>query len=156
MREITNEILQFSDFLNTSWSFIELYFEKDTELNGNLSNWLQANWEILVESAVCDNGEFILVYGDGADFDDSESSRVTYKSVLATHCIKVKTRKNNIIDFYSKEVIKDLSTYHFNQFVSIDTSNKIGMEPEFDFAELEDESLNKKVWVYKNDLIYFL
>ena len=45
---------------------------------------------------------------------------------------------------------------YFNQFVKIDTSNKIAIEPQFDYAELENEMLNKKVWVNKNELVYFL
>jgi len=156
MREISNEIIQFSNFLNASWTYIGLYFKKDSVINENLSNWLQANWEILVESTVCGKGEFLVVYGDGADFDDEEYSRVTYKSILATHCIRVEKMKANVIDFFSKESIGNLDGYYFNQFVKIDTSNKIAIEPQFDYAELENEMLNKKVWVNKNELVYFL
>ena len=155
MKEISKEIIQFSDFLNASWPFIDLFFTKDSVVNEGLSNWLQANWEILVENAVCKNGEFLSVYGDGADFDDNEFSRVTYKFSLATHSIRVKKKQATIIDYYTKKNVENLDTYLFNQFVSINKSNNIVIGPKFDYVELENEEFNK-IWVDKNELDYLM
>jgi hypothetical protein len=112
MRNISNVIIQFSIFLNASWAHVSPFFNDSKEINENISNWLQANWEILVESAVCKSGEFLDLYGDGADFDESESSRVTYKSISATHYVGVNKKKDVIFDYHTKKSIENLDTYH--------------------------------------------
>lgn len=52
-----------------------------------LSDWSQANWEMVVEAAMSHDRSIVLeVYGDGADCNDG-SSRVWQPSVLPTHTV---------------------------------------------------------------------
>lgn len=50
-------------------------------------DWLQANWESVVEAAIAsERNIFLEVYGEGADCNGA-SSRVCFPSALATHQI---------------------------------------------------------------------
>lgn len=87
--------------INILLDFFRLFLESnlaklssriDDEL---IDDWLQFNWEILVESQVCKKGtEFLEVYGDGADCNAS-SSRVWLPEALPTHRVLVILEKDS-------------------------------------------------------------
>ncbi len=75
---------RFSSFLATSWEEVSLLSAADSTGSFTI-DWLQANWEILVEGLL-GQGIVLEPYGDGADCNGA-SSRVLYPDRLPTHQI---------------------------------------------------------------------
>src|SRR5690606_2936732 len=88
--DIDKAIRVFSDFLNKSWGvIIPLLSDRSyTTDESSKSDWLQSNWEILVERKVLQLNEYLEVYGEGADFN-GVSSRITNIGSFPTHFVKV-------------------------------------------------------------------
>lgn len=113
--------------INVLLGFFRLFLESnlaklisriDDEL---IDDWLQSNWEILVESQVCKPGtEFLEVYGEGADCNAS-SSRVWLPDALPTHRILVCLEKDST-NLLTGSVINKTSNVPivFDRFVSWD------------------------------------
>lgn len=76
----------YRDFLVASWEAANRVFGSGNSANDRLqADWLQANWELLVETQICAPGaQFLEVYGEGADCNGS-SSRVWMPDALPTH-----------------------------------------------------------------------
>ncbi len=88
------------------------------------NDWLQANWEILVEAVLCKSGEFLEVYGDGADCNGS-SSRVCFSDALPTHKIICRTKDKECfeaVDKLSGEIVETHNTL-FHSFTFFDGEN---------------------------------
>lgn len=68
--QIDKAIKNFADFLNSSWLIVyPLLVERSyTSNEESINDWLQANWELLVERKVLNINEYLEVYGDGADY----------------------------------------------------------------------------------------
>jgi hypothetical protein len=80
-------------------------------------DWAQANWELLVERALCDTDEFLEVYGSGSDFEQQMHSRVFFHDAHATHAIRLRSRGQPIVDLLSGDTI-DLVDFEFEGFVA--------------------------------------
>ena len=67
--EIDKAIRIFSDFLNSSSEIVTplLIDRHYTSDESSIGDWLQANWEILVEKKVLKQNEYLEIYSDGAD-----------------------------------------------------------------------------------------
>ena len=82
-----NIIIQnFRLFILSAWDTLA-FFNENLSADAreeSLNNWLQANWELLVETNICKTNEFLEVYGYGADCNGA-SSRVCYSDKLPTH-----------------------------------------------------------------------
>ena len=93
-------VKDFRLFLNENLVFIS------SRLNDDLyHDWLQANWEILVESLICISGsEYLEIYGEGADCNEL-SSRVWRPQSLPTHFIRVSLIKDTI-DVFTDQILK--------------------------------------------------
>ena len=77
----------FAAFLTAAWQQTSLILGQLEEANDLLNDWMQANWEILVEAVLLSGGTgFLEVYGDGADCYGT-SSRVFRPEALPTHRI---------------------------------------------------------------------
>ncbi|WMX16234.1 hypothetical protein [Aureispira sp. CCB-E] len=137
MNNLNLVIEGYRKFLNASWEAFEeqtLAFSHDTEEDQN--NWLQANWEILVESNVCDWDEYLEEYGNGADCNVN-SDRVTKPKAKATHSIICSSKDNNLVtDFFTKEKVL-LDEMSFSKFISV-KNNKYTDQPPFDWVLLEN------------------
>ncbi|WHI49534.1 hypothetical protein P3339_13755 [Microbulbifer sp. MLAF003] len=93
--------------INNLLNFFRLFLERnlsnlcDFMEDELINDWLQSNWEILVESQICFQGkEFLEVYGEGADCNVA-SSRVWLPDAQPTHKIIV------LIEKYSYNLLKD-------------------------------------------------
>jgi len=64
-----NAIRIFSEFLNSSWTIVnQLLIDRNyTSNEDSLNDWLQSNWEFLVERKILKLNDNLEVYGDGAD-----------------------------------------------------------------------------------------
>ena len=78
----------FLGLLRTSWSGVRATLVESAGWDESvMSDWMQANWEMIVEAALSRNGAVALVvYGDGADCN-AGSSRVWKPSALPTHAV---------------------------------------------------------------------
>ena len=93
--DITHLIAGFRKFVQGCWESLPAEIRKNQ--NFELDDWLQANWELLVETSLY-NTLFetvsLQVYGHGADLN-GESSRVLFPDLQQTHSVKV----NGYYDF---------------------------------------------------------
>ena len=68
---IRERILLFSEFLRLSWEPVVKLIQEDEieklEESQRLADWLQANWEQMVELPLLGRGHFLQSYGHGAD-----------------------------------------------------------------------------------------
>jgi hypothetical protein len=73
--DVTDAVEAFRQLLCCSWAAVARVVENDTS-GSLLIDWMQANWEMLVEASIPPElGVRLEVYGDGADCNGS-SSRV--------------------------------------------------------------------------------
>lgn len=96
--DINEVVHNFRHFLNTAWTGLPEWIIKNENQEYEINDWLQANWEILVESKLNEpfrqmevGSERIILnfFGSGADIDGRGSSRVIYPDDLPTHFILV-------------------------------------------------------------------
>ena len=100
--EIDKAIRIFSDFLNSSSEIVTplLIDRHYTSDESSIGDWLQANWEILVEKKVLKQNEYLEIYSDGADYNGS-SSRMSDIEVMPKHTLKV-FPKNEAVDILNQ------------------------------------------------------
>lgn len=136
--DIDKVIRVFSDFLNKSWGvIIPLLSDRSyTTEESSKSDWLQSNWEILVERKVLQLNEYLEVYGEGADFN-GESSRITDIDSFPTHFVKVLV--NNDKDILNNSEIES-SEYTFERLVGFRDGFYTDIPP-FDFVLVQDEDI---------------
>ena len=155
MKKVTGPILQFCDFLNLCWTSMRQFIPPSNSIiNQQEGDWLQANWEILLENSICAPGQFLKIYADGADCYE-DYSRITYYNKAATHKIIGVLDRDPIYDYYNQEVIETLSGYSFHQFVGAE-QNERNSKMAFLFSEFEHDKLDKVVWIKKEEVQYFL
>jgi len=117
--DIQKAICRFLTFLRSSWDTI-LDCAKYDPFESLSTNWLQANWELLVEGTVPIPGFALEVYGDGADLGTS-SSRLLYPERLPTHKIICTPVNTAVVYDYLNDV--NLNTQEeplvFERFVTL-------------------------------------
>ena len=102
-----------------------------------LSDWLQANWETLVEAAL-PRGTYLEVYGEGADIT-AGSSRVGSPDVAATAAVIIRSQSgvSGITDRLSGATLELPSEgLAFEEFVTLDGTWYARREP-FDCVLVE-------------------
>ncbi len=140
---IDKAIRVFVEFLNSSWSQVEeILMNRDYTTNeDSVDDWLQANWELLVERKILKINEYLEVYGDGADFN-GESSRITDPSELPTYRVAIKAINNNkIFDYLNKEDVL-LNNVTFDKIVGF-KNGFYTLKPEFKYVLIVDNELER-------------
>jgi hypothetical protein len=103
--------------------------------DGLKADWLQANWETLVEAPTRENPrEFLEVYGDGADCNGA-SSRVWYPQAMPTHRISCGPAGTALRDVLSGETLAE-RLLPFDRFVGWD-GNQYNEASSLNFVMLE-------------------
>jgi len=147
-------IVGFRNFIATNWEFISS-LDKQDESNALLIDWLQVNWEMLVERHL-PLPIMLEVYGDGAD--NGKNSRIEHPEASATHMI-ICTPKNGIpvYDYLNKtEVSSAADTIIFDRFVSIRPDGWYYEEPPFDKVLcFNNSSIDRSEMVLNVDSIKF-
>lgn len=136
--EITSSILGFREFLNLSWPVGKRLLASSSE--GIVGDWLQANWEILVEAPWRErmSGGFLEPYGDGADCNGA-SSRVWLPDAVPTHRIICTHKKiDQFHDVLTNETVSH-SKLNFDKLVNWG-GGLYEEEPPFDYLLTEIES----------------
>jgi len=116
-------IANFRDFLNTGWSSVEKVMEhlEWDESPYFYDEWIQANWELLVEKHILKPGQLLAPYG----YNSSPECRYSIKGGVLTH--RVVCKKKGGFDFQ----------YIFLCFKSR-TGTEFKIEPPFDYVGVED------------------
>lgn len=151
-----NAIRIFSDFLNSSWPIVNhlLINRNYTSNEDSLNDWLQSNWEFLVERKILKINDYLEVYGNGADFNGA-SSRITDPNTVANFKIKVIPRNNTpVYDVLNGEEVTLVNT-DFNKLIGFKNGFYI-MEPEFNYVLLDDKSTGTERVVRLNDIQFEL
>lgn len=139
---VDNAIRLFAIFLNASWtSTTQLLTERYyTSNEDSVNDWLQANWEILVERKILEIGEYLEVYGEGADFNGA-SSRITDPTSFPTYMIQVLAKNgSSIYDFLNEEETASISLT-FEKLVGFRDGFYV-LEPDFNFVLLTDQNMS--------------
>jgi len=132
MISINNLLTQFSNLLVLYWEILLLLAKEDS--SGSLKDdWLQANWELIVEGLLDDRNIVLEVYGDGADCN-GESSRVLYPDRQATHRLICKSLDSKYVYDALNEQSLDITQDDiiFDRFVSIGEDGWYYELPPFD------------------------
>jgi hypothetical protein len=139
---VDSSIKTFAQFLNKSWDLVqELLKNRDyTTDSSSISDWLQANWELLVERKILNINEYLEVYDEGADFYGI-SSRITDINALPTHTIIAKLKDKVAIDILNNQKISDDTEFIFDRLVGF-KNNYYTEYPEFLYALLFDATVN--------------
>ena len=137
--EINKEIRAFASFLNASWNIVVplLSGREYTSDESSIGDWLQANWEILIEKKILKQNEYLEVYSEGADYNGS-SSRMNDIEALATHNISI-VPQNKAIDILNNEIISSKEELEFDRLVGFQNGFYIN-QPPFNYALLIDNS----------------
>lgn len=131
-----NKVLE--DYISLLWLYwpsIEQLISTDSTVSFK-NNWLQANWELIVERQLGDSDLYLEVYGDGADCN-GESSRVLFPDKQATHNITLNSKnEDKIYDLLGESYIDDnFGKIIFQRFVTIKEDGWYYEEPPFDMVE---------------------
>ncbi len=138
--DIDTAIRKFAQFVNVSWLDV-LPLLKDrsyTNDESSVHDWLQANWELLVERKVLRINQHLDIYGEGADFNGS-SSRITDSDALPDFSIIVNGRVDDeVVDLLSDEK-KLIRNCDFIELISF-KNEFYEKRPPFDHVLLEDHN----------------
>ena len=123
-------ISNFQKFILACWPQLSVIMENLDWDNDPyfVESWIQANWELMVEKQVLDNGHLLLPYG----YDVKPECRHTNRGKAATHrviaTVKNESKKYSFLSFTSKNSgaakfdmplefvsVKDLSTGDISQ-----------------------------------------
>ena len=116
---INKTMNDYACFLNQSLPSSKVIIADLDEPEEVLYDWLQASWEMLVESRLFYGSKsYLPIYGQGADLGINNSSRVSSPSAVPTHKI-ICTSRDGTYDHLSKTSIK-IDSFEFEEFVSLD------------------------------------
>jgi hypothetical protein len=148
--EINKAIRIFSDFLNYSWDkVIPLLIDRSyTSDESSINDWLQANWEILVERNVLSQNGYLEFYGDGADCYGA-SCRMTDIEADSTFAVKVKLDKKNANDILNNEILPTNAVFSFDKLVNFKNGFYLN-EPPFDYVLIQDNNGKDRVFQLEN------
>nr|WP_317200528.1 hypothetical protein [uncultured Psychrobacter sp.] len=132
---INNILKDYASLLCLYWSKVKELDNSDTTESFK-DDWLQANWELIVERQLGDSDLYLEVYGDGADCN-GVSSRVLFPNKQATHNVILKSEnEEKIYDFLGERYIDDsIEEIVFQRFVTIKDDGWYYEEPPFDMIE---------------------
>ncbi|MBE0405384.1 hypothetical protein ACT3TI_00520 [Psychrobacter sp. AOP22-C1-22] len=140
---MNNVLKDYANLLCLYWSAV-----KKLESSGNAEffkdDWLQANWELIVERQLGGFDLYLEVYGAGADCN-GESSRVLFPNKQATHNIILSPKnEDKIYDFLGEgDIDNTFGEVIFQRFVTIKEDGWYYEEPPFDMIEA----------LYRNEII---
>lgn len=154
--DIDKAIRVFSGFLNSSWIIVsQLLLNRDyTSNEDSINDWLQANWELLVERKILKVNEYLEVYGEGADYNGS-SSRIVDPEVLANFKVITKSRHGDqVLDILNNEQVS-LGNITFEKLVGF-KNGFYTFEPEFKYVLLTDDNLGVERVVALENVVFEL
>ena len=138
MMSVDSTVASFATFLRQSWTAIDALKQAVPASEGDaiVADWLQANWELLVEAALRfatrDSGLFLERYAEGADCND-RSSRVWMPGALPTHRVLCQPRGGlELRDLLTGSVLSSKRLIAFDRYVSRTPAGWYAQSPPFD------------------------
>ena len=115
-----NELMgNYVRFLNDSLPATKILVSHLVESEEVLYDWLQASWEMIIESALFYGSKrYLPIYGRGADLGIDSSSRVSNSKSLPTDKIRCVSTEL-VYDHLSQQKV-DIKQFEFEEFVSWD------------------------------------
>jgi len=136
----------FMEFLNSTWDLVNplivdrFYTCSDED---SYSDWIEANWEMLVEKKLLNLDEYLEPYGSGADIYGA-SDRITEPENGSTHRVIINSLNGDeVYDFLNEEFIT-LNNNIFYEFVSF-RSGFYFRNPEFNHVLFYDNKGEERV-----------
>jgi hypothetical protein len=166
MININSIILDFRVFLNTSWPSIKKF------INGSvndewLSAWLQANFEMIVEAecnSLTDSVVILDYYGEGTEGLDwflpeniEGQPRVSLVGVKPSHTIVCLPKVGNSAahSITGELIYFPRGGFVFGQLMGM-KNNLLGIVPNFEHVELDDESSPNFSYIAVSDVDFML
>lgn len=136
--EIDKAIRIFSNFLNSSWGIVTpLLIERSyTSDESSIDDWLQSNWEVLVERKVLALDEYLESYGNGADFYGI-SCRMTDIEALPKFSVKIILGNENVKDLLNNEILINVE-FPFDKLVGFKNGFHTNSPP-FNYVLIQDD-----------------
>ena len=122
---------RFAHFLDTSWPAMQPAFDDDKTSTLQI-DWLQENWELIVEGGLLPIRVTLRPYGDGADCNGT-SSRILYPERAETHRIVLEAKQGStLFDHLGKSTIEATKrAIVFDRFVSLSADGWYHERPPF-------------------------
>jgi len=140
--DVTETILNFQAFLGAGYDnwhkSAQAGLARDNGfVDEAFCDWCQANWELLVERAICRPGQYLEVYASGSDYELQLHSRVFFHEATPTHEIRCELMAGTSgLDALSASEIEPFAC-SFDRFVTRDGTWFVD-EPPFDHVLLEN------------------
>ena len=153
MDEALNRGIQtFHDLLQRSWVDVAACAAAAT-YDGMLNDWLQGNWELIVEATLSPRVH-LEIYGEGADCND-RSSRVLFPGWIATHRVVCRPLDGvqTLDDVLNRVPIPAQQPLYFEEFVTM-RDGWYYREPPFDFVLIETDGVERIV--RRADVVFHL
>jgi hypothetical protein len=155
---VNEQIHAFAEYLERAWdSMLKLIGHGRGEMLGDRQdryNWIQANWEVLVEANLWRARDIPIVlepYGEGADFD-GRASRITFPERSPSHAIVVKA--TGAVDVLTGTTLGQ-NNYQFEEFVRWNGKQYEALPP-FGYTKLvQERSTEAPIVVAKDDVTYW-
>ncbi len=114
---INDIVKEYASFLNQSWNNVLplLMGRNYTTDEFAINDWLQMNWEMLVERKILSINEYLEPYGDGVDYNGA-SSRISDINAIATHKLIGNSNCKSVFDYLNNNHVI-VETVIFDRFV---------------------------------------
>ncbi len=151
MINATSQILKFRNFLIHAWQDLDLLMENhDWDDDGRFTQeWIQVNWEFLVERELLRKGEFLTGYSN-------LNFRVTYPNAVPTYEVICKPKPNHsIVDNDTGEVVPANIKLIFSGLVK-KLNPGYGWYPPFDYVTAFTQDKKQMYRLHFKDIDFFL
>lgn len=153
--EVDDALLAFLTVLRTSWTPVKDCLTAAGWDDSASADWVQANWEMIVEAAVSHDVQVVLeVYAGGADCN-GDSSRVWRPKMSPTHRITCLPKATPVVEMISgKPMNFPTEGLRLYEFVAL-TSGWFERSPPFDCVLLSNGQTDAKPIVVRvTDVIF--
>ncbi|MGH1335927.1 MAG: hypothetical protein ACRBFS_07345 [Aureispira sp.] len=154
---IEQVVLGFRDFLKVAWPAFLKQLEQIpvSKQEDCIDDWLQVNWELLVETAICEPLQYLWPYGSGGNANGI-SDRILFSEGVITHAVVCypKVGEHFFNAFDNQLVRADLCIWE--KFASLSTNKQHYIDgPPFDYVLLSRE-YNELIIVAVKDVVFKL
>lgn len=123
------------NYYNENWKIFfpklqEMHYRDEMQRQEIVNDWLEFNWELILQSSICKPREFLLCYGEGTD-SGKNSDRFIFAHIYPTHKVVCSGKEDLVMNYFLNEYI-NLEQVDFFKFVTGDYKEF----PPFDYSLL--------------------
>lgn len=153
---ITNHLVKFRDFMVAAWPSLDSIMDQhDWEDDGGFTlDWVQVNWEFLVERELLGDSQYALA----ALSCHSKDDRISNPIKLPSHVVLAYAKEQNVslLDYWDMSRVPFEAELRLAGFITTLKPRGLGYYPPFDFAELKYDSRKKTYHVPLTELSFIL